>query len=501
MVCPSGLPIAILIPPERAKVNTSPLLAQLQWTSKKPIVITLLGSLAVAIGLGLGAFEQRTALLADSTQTIISTNCSLAPLLHFRNEAELKKALITTLTVKPKKIWLRAVHVDGEILTTAYLDKIDDKRRASRTTLPRTSANRSEILTAIAWPDSDADANGSYGGVLAALPLMNPQILISIPVYSSIDPLRTDITRSAYQQALTTNTEQPLTFITGYVEQSIFLEEIVTPMVPTLSFLLVMSLIAGLAVWITLHIFIRRLDSEIAQLATLVHLTDERGLPQKIEPLTQKNLNLQEITAGFNRLISDHHKLHSRSVVAKSNVDESRTQGAPAAYFDPVTNLPCRQLLLEQMTLLMNIAARERRHVGLVLIEVGNIGEILHTKGREFSDQVLREITSQILNSVRKSDIISRGYDADGEAILDADQFCVVFHGINNIHGALAAAERLLDLLRAPVNNTLRLQVVAGVAAAPLHSETPEGLLRAAKTALKTARESSAAHGVVFSEE
>jgi hypothetical protein len=38
---------------------------------------------------------------------------------------------------------------------------------------------------------------------------MNAQFLISIPVYSSVDPLRTDITRSAYQQALIPVTGRP----------------------------------------------------------------------------------------------------------------------------------------------------------------------------------------------------------------------------------------------------------------------------------------------------
>ena len=227
-------------------------------------------------------------------------------------------------------------------------------------------------------------AGGKYNsaGVLGALPLMNAQFLTSIPVYSSVDPLRTDITRSAYQQALIPVTGRPLTFVTGYIEQGISLREILTPLMPILGFIFAISLMIGLSVIFTFRIFIRRVDLETAELAVCVNLTDEQGVSQKIEPSLQQNLNLQEITTAFNRLISDQHELRAHSAVDAFNVNESRIQGVNAAYFDPVTQLPCRQLLLEQMMVLMDIAARERRYVGLVLLEVGSIGEILKTHGR-----------------------------------------------------------------------------------------------------------------------
>ncbi len=468
---------------------------------KKPILLTLLLSLVLAIGLSIGAVEQRTRVLTESAQVTILRDFTFASPIHFRNVAELNKALLAALEIMPKEIWLRAIHVDGEVLTTAHLAKTNNTSWDEITSVSRTSANRSEVLTTIEWPTKKAGGKYNSAGALGALPLMNAQFLTSIPVYSAVDPLRTDITRSAYQQALIPITGRPLSFITGYIEQGISLREIVTPLMPILGFIFAISLMIGLSVIFTFRIFIRRVDLETAELAVCVNWTDEQGVSQKIEPSLQQNLNLQEITTAFNRLISDQHELRAHSAVDTFNVNESRIQGVNAAYFDPVTQLPCRQLLLEQMTVLMDIAARERRYVGLVLLEVGSIGEILKTHGREFSDDVLREITSRILNSVRKCDIVSRGYDAEGAAILDADQFCVVLHGINDTQEALAHAEGLIDLVRAPVKESLKLQVAAGVAAAPLHGETPESLLSAAKAALVAARESNAPSGVIFFEE
>jgi GGDEF domain-containing protein len=136
-----------------------------------------------------------------------------------------------------------------------------------------------------------------------------------------------------------------------------------------------------------------------------------------------------------------------------------------------------------------------------VLIDVCSIAPILKAKGREVSNSVLKEMTARILNSIRRSDMASRGYDAGGEAMLDADQFCIVLQGIDDLQGLARVAQRLLDLLKQPVTvagETFSLSVVASAAAAPQHGVTPEGLLTAVKSALLEARESEAPNAILF---
>ena len=459
----------------------------------------LLGTVVLAVIFGLGAVEQRKTLLTELVGESVSTQVFLASTLHFRNEAVIAETLLPALETKPKKVWIRAVHVDGEILATVPLQL----NNAAIPTLSRNSGNRMAVLTSLEWPSNHTLSSSelAYVGPLAAIPFMSAQFLISIPVFSPIDPLRSDVSRSAYQKAIGPSASRPPRFVAGYIEQSIFLGEIIAPLIPTLGFVLMISTIAGIALLFTLRSFVHRLDSQTAQLATLLDRTDALGLPQKIELSPQLNGNLQQIALTFNQLIGDRQDLHELGGRAEFRAADNPTPQTSKAYFDPVTNLPSRQLLMEQIALVMNIAARERRHVGLVLLEIGNLGEILKTQGREVSDHVLREITSRILKSVRKSDIISRGYNAWGPGLFDADQFCVVLHGINGTQGALSAAQRLLELLRNPVSEALMLHVVAGAAVAPLHSETPEGLVKAAKTALVQARNSKETNAMRFFQE
>ena len=138
----------------------------------------LLSTVALTVVLGLGAVEQRKILLAESAEERVLTHLSLASTLHYRNEADIAEALLPTLETKPKKVWMRAIHVDGEILAMASLQQ----NNAAIPTLSRNSDNRTEVLTSLEWPSSRilSSPEPAYVGPLAAVPFMNAQFLIMI---------------------------------------------------------------------------------------------------------------------------------------------------------------------------------------------------------------------------------------------------------------------------------------------------------------------------------
>jgi diguanylate cyclase (GGDEF)-like protein len=450
-----------------------------------PIVVTLLGTVVLTIGLSFGALEQRKTQLAVSAQDMVSINATLSPLLHFRNQSAIREALLLKLRLetKPQKIWLRVLHVDGEILAKA--PRRDSDR--GTTQFIRTFRNRLEVLTAVDLFAHNSEAY--YRGALAAIPFMDAQFKMSTPVFSLIDPLRTDVPRSAYQQTLLQKADQPLPFVAGYIEQGIFLGDILETIIPTLWQALIMSMIISATMLLAFYYFAVRSRVSISQRTAQTERSDQKNLPQKMESARSVPTNEETTSAPEDRL-------------TEPPLDETRSNIGDPATLDPVTSLPDRHQLLEHMAQGMRVAAAEHRCMGLVLIEVCSIRDILRTRGREVSDNVLREMTSRILNSIRRSDFASRGYDALGEAILDADQFCIVLCDLDNIQGVGSAAERLLGQLRLPVtvaDEALSLNVVASAATAPQHSKTPEGLIIAAKSALIQARESRAPNTILFS--
>ena len=79
----------------------------------------LLSTVVLTVVFGLGTVEQRKILLTESAEETVSTHVFLASTLHYQNEADMAEALLPALETKPKKVWMRALHVDGEILATA----------------------------------------------------------------------------------------------------------------------------------------------------------------------------------------------------------------------------------------------------------------------------------------------------------------------------------------------------------------------------------------------
>ena len=446
--------------------------------------MTLLGIVVLAVGLSFGALEQRKTLLAVSAEDVVSSDPALPALLHFRNQSRIREALALKLRLekKPKNIWLRALHVDGEILAKAPGQHSD----SGTTAFIRTFNNRLEVLSAVDLFAHNSAAH--YQGTLAAIPFMDAQFKISTPVFSPIDPIRTDVPQSAYQQTLAQRADQPRRFVAGYIEQGIFLGDILETIIPTLGQALAISIAIGCTALLTFWFFMHQAGVKAAQLMA-------RNQRSEHPNLTQKGGSPQA------PIIKDRHSSRPQDQPAEDSVSAPPTNFYTSTDVDPVTNLPCRQRLLEHVAMLMDVAAKEHRYVGLILLEVSSIGPILHARGREVSDDILREITSRISNSIRRYDMASRGFDASGKAILDADQFCIVLHSLDNIQSLHSAAERLLDLTRLPVNvagETLNLSVVASAAAAPQHGKTPEGLISAAKSALIKARELRAPNPVFF---
>ena len=64
--------------------------------------------------------------------------------------------------------------------------------------------------------------------------------------------------------------------------------------------------------------------------------------------------------------------------------------------------------MIEQLAMLMNIAAREKRHLGLLIIDISNIRRIRESFGTAATEHVLREIARRIESSIRQSDLVSR---------------------------------------------------------------------------------------------
>ena len=155
-------------------------------------------------------------------------------------------------------------------------------------------------------------------------------------------------------------------------------------------------------------------------------------------------------------------------------------------HHDPLTGLPNRTLLLEQLGRALENARREERPVALLFMTLDRYREIRSTLGDGPADRIVRELARRI------GDVLG---EADRVARLRGDEFAAILPGAN-AHLAQQVAASILKSLESPFmveKLAIEVGMSIGISVGPDHGETAEILLRRADTALEAARRDGSA--------
>ncbi len=163
-----------------------------------------------------------------------------------------------------------------------------------------------------------------------------------------------------------------------------------------------------------------------------------------------------------------------------------------SALTDDLTGLPNRRALFEEVG---TRQAAGRTPFGLLFIDLDRFKVMNDQLGHSAGDKVLQVIADRIRTSLRPTDFAAR---------LGGDEFVVVLEDAEGGLGAVAAANRLLELVALPID--LQGQRVAhtgsiGIALANEGSVTAEELLGWADIALYAAKSQGKNRAVVFDHE
>jgi diguanylate cyclase (GGDEF)-like protein/PAS domain S-box-containing protein len=116
------------------------------------------------------------------------------------------------------------------------------------------------------------------------------------------------------------------------------------------------------------------------------------------------------------------------------------------AFFDPLTGLPNRRLLMDRLRHLL--AAREVNagHATLLFIDIDNFKTLNDIKGHDIGDLLLQEIARRLQSSAREGDTVAR---------LGGDEFVVMLEGLSPepesaANQAKAAGEKILQEINRP---------------------------------------------------
>ncbi|GAB3361507.1 MULTISPECIES: EAL domain-containing protein [Giesbergeria] len=116
------------------------------------------------------------------------------------------------------------------------------------------------------------------------------------------------------------------------------------------------------------------------------------------------------------------------------------------AFYDSLTGLPNRMLLMDRMHQALAVARRKQQGGALLFIDLDNFKTLNDTLGHDKGDQLLQQVAQRLNTCVRSIDTVAR---------LGGDEFVVMLEALGPDPGALALSargvgEKILSTLAAP---------------------------------------------------
>jgi diguanylate cyclase (GGDEF)-like protein len=152
------------------------------------------------------------------------------------------------------------------------------------------------------------------------------------------------------------------------------------------------------------------------------------------------------------------------------------------AYYDSLTGLPNRVLLLDRLTLGLAHAHRVKKRLAVMFLDFDNFKLINDNYGHGIGDLFLREMGQRLKSAIREEDTLAR---------LGGDEFILVLPELMDREDAVTLAEKLIKLGREPLNldgNEIKSSFSIGIALYPDDGADYETLLDKADAALYKAK-------------
>jgi len=151
-----------------------------------------------------------------------------------------------------------------------------------------------------------------------------------------------------------------------------------------------------------------------------------------IRKLEEKTLQLQEA----NEIL---HKDIARRKEAEDKIQH-------LAYYDLLTNLPNRRLLIDRLQHTLAVSARHQNHGAVLFIDLDHFKTLNDTKGHSVGDLLLIEVAQRLKSCMRSGDTLAR---------LGGDEFVVILQDLNEDESqaaiqAEAACSKIISVVNQP---------------------------------------------------
>ncbi|MEH6636337.1 MAG: diguanylate cyclase, partial [Halioglobus sp.] len=244
----------------------------------------------------------------------------------------------------------------------------------------------------------------------------NDRILsLTIPVFSVINPLETNVQRSLFGYALTDPNLVNSLHVIGYVHLGISRFMLLFGILPIVGIAFAMAMVFVLLCAIFSRTMTRKITEPFSRLVRIAddlaagkvdHSMRLEGGGEVKEIFTLVNTIIGDLDSYKTKMDVDHQLLSMKveertSQLSRRNeelnravleVTETKDRLRQMAYYDSLTSLPNRRLFTEQLDLLLRLSKRNKETMALLFLDLDNFKRINDSLGHSAGDLLLREV-------------------------------------------------------------------------------------------------------------
>ena len=179
-------------------------------------------------------------------------------------------------------------------------------------------------------------------------------------------------------------------------------------------------------------------------------------------------------------------------VISLTDITESKAAALKIehlAYFDPLTQLPNRRLLLDRLSHAIKVSARSGQLGALLYLDLDHFKIINDSRGHDVGDLLLKQVAERLLGCVRADDTVAR---------LGGDEYVILLEGLSKVELEAAGqielvAHKIQDALSNPyVINKHQFNVTASIGLVPFNGQqsSSDEFLKQADIAMYHAKKS-----------